>query len=144
MISNDLWLAFTEGAAILLSAGSLWLMIRGRKSGGWPWTVAEAGAPASGSNETLRQLVEESQALCADLLNQVDARQAEKINQLSRMLNRVEEEPAAVPTAINRNRYLEAIDLAGEGFTLSEIGKRLRLTKGEVQLLLDLKSYCLK
>ncbi|MBI5584062.1 MAG: hypothetical protein HY892_09580 [Deltaproteobacteria bacterium] len=154
MIPLDLWLTFSEGAAIMLSAGSLWLLIHGRKSGSWPGPVAETGASGPGSNEALQQLVEESQALCTELLNRVDENKAlvndlpgrmdEKIHQLSRLLNRVEEDSASGPTAGKKNRYLEAMDLAEDGLPLPEIGKRLHLTKGEVQLLLDLKTYCLK
>jgi hypothetical protein len=102
----------------------------------------------------LRQLVEESQALCQELLNGLDdgkgaargsiGRGTEQVARISRLLNRVGVEPELAPEVENRNRYHEAIDLAREGFSLSEIGKKLDLTKGEVQLLLDLKSFCLQ
>ena len=42
------------------------------------------------------------------------------------------------------NVYVRAIELADQGLSLPEIEKQLHLAKGEVQLLLDLKAYCLK
>jgi hypothetical protein len=154
MTPIDLWLTLSEVAAVLLSAASLGLLIRGWKSGHWPGTAAPAGTAEPLSHERLRLLVEESQTLCTELLNRMDdsqtlvnglpGRMEEKLHQLSRLLNRVEEEPVSGPAAGMKQRYLEAIDLAEEGLPLPEIGKRLGLAKGEVQLLLDLKAYCLK
>lgn len=150
MTTVDLWLRLAEGLAILLSAGSLGLLIRGRKSGIWLRPAAEAGTPDQGTRETLRLLVEEAQALCAELLGGVDekwdltGRGAEKVQRFSRFLNRVGTEPEPVSAAGTRNSYREAIALAEEGLPPSEIGKRLDLTRGEVQVLLDLQAYCLK
>jgi hypothetical protein len=155
MTAIDLGLMITESAAVMLAAGSLWLMTRGWKSGkGFVGSGAEAGVSPSGTRDQLRQLVEESQALCDELLQGLEAgkvpqgapppRDGEKIDRLSGLLHRLENVsvPGAPPP--QGRRYQEAIGLAEKGLSRSEIGKRLGLTKGEVQLLLDLKAYCLK
>ncbi|MCU0579880.1 MAG: DUF2802 domain-containing protein [Desulfobacterota bacterium] len=154
MTAMDLGFLISEGAAIILLAGSLWFMLRTKIAENQPWSETPDGPAAPASQAQLRQLVEESQALCQELLNGLDdgkgaargsiGRGTEQVARISRLLNRVGAEPELAPEVENRNRYHEAIDLAREGFSLSEIGKKLDLTKGEVQLLLDLKSFCLQ
>lgn len=154
MTAMDLGFLISEGAAIILLAGSLWFMLRTKIAENQPWSEPAAGPSAPAAQAQLQQLVEESQALCQELLNNLDdgkdsAREyigpsTEQADRFSRLLDRAGAEPAPGPEGEKRNRYREAIDLAREGLSLSEIGKRLDLTKGEVQLLLDLKSFCLQ
>ena len=69
----------------------------------------------------------------------------EKINKLTWLLGRAEEvSDRPRPTESTPNVYVQAIELAEQGLSLPEIEQQLHLANGEVQLLLDLKAYCLK
>ena len=85
--------------------------------------------PTSGSMEVDGQKVE-----------QMD----EKIGKLTWLLNRTDSRPDPASETGKPPAYLEAMELADAGRSPAEIGKRLHLTRGEVQTLLDLKAYCLK
>ena len=116
--------------------------------------AAEGQAPALPIEE-LRQLLEESQVLTQDLAGNLEEKKLisqqllerldEKINTLTWLLGRAEEVSDRPRPAENTpNVYVKAIELAENGLSLPEIEQQLHLAKGEVQLLLDLKAYCLK
>jgi len=151
MDSPIVWMTIVEGAAIAVLAVSILWMLWARRTGKWESGGQTMALPI----EELRELVEESQTITRDLavnlkekkeisqqlLEQLD----EKINTLTWLLGRAEglsERPC--PTENSPNVYVQAIELAEKGLSLSEIEKQLHLAQGEVQLLLDLKAYCLK
>jgi hypothetical protein len=150
----DLVFLISEGAAIILLAGSLWFMLRTKIAENQPWSATPDGPAAPAARAQLQQLVEESQALCRELLHNLNDSKdpaqglrgpgAEQADRFSRLLNRGGGEAGPGPEGEKQNRYLEAIQLAQEGLSLSEIGQRLGLTRGEVQLLFDLKAFCLQ
>ncbi|RPH90390.1 MAG: DUF2802 domain-containing protein, partial [Desulfobacteraceae bacterium] len=105
--------------------------------------------------EELRQLMEESQIITQNLAENLNEKKLisqqlleqldEKINKLTWLLGRAEEGSDRPRPAENiPNVYVRAIELAENGLSLPEIEQQLHLAKGEVQLLLDLKAYCLK
>ncbi len=145
------WMTVLEAAAIVILSVSILWMLWAKRTGKW---AAGEQAPALPIEE-LRQLMEESQVITRDLavnlkekklishqlLEQLD----EKINKLTWLLGRAEEASLQPrPTENTTNIYVKAIELADQGLSLPEIEQQLHLAKGEVQLLLDLKAYCLK
>ena len=154
MANVEFWMTVVEGVAVLLLTGSVLFMVWGRGLGQGKGIGSDLGEFRVLSSEELKRLVEESQALCQDLVRNLDEKKAlsrtiveqmdAKIRQLTWLLDRAGEGPELSPAAGQPHPYQEAVDLAEEGFSLSEIGNRLNLTHGEVQLLLDLKAYCVK
>lgn len=154
MAQLDLWITALEGLAILLLTGSILLMAWGRRSGLTPGIPAETLEDGSLPLEELKRLVAESQVLSQELVNNLHEKKIlanhlveqmdEKIGKLTWLLNRPEGHPDPLPETDKPPAYLEAIELADEGRSPAEIGKRLNLSRGEVQTLLDLKAYCLK
>ena len=149
------WMTIVEGAAIAILAVSILWMLWAKRTGKWEAGEAAYGQTPALPIEKLRELMEESQTITRDLaenlkdkkiisqqlLEQLD----EKINTLTWLLGRAEglsDRPR--PADHSPNVYVQAIELAEKGLTLPEIEKQLHLAQGEVQLLLDLKAYCLK
>ena len=140
-----------EGAAIVILSVSILWMLWAKKTGKW----AAGGPTPALPIEELRQLMEESQIITQNLAGNLEDKKLisqqlleqldEKINKLNWLLGRAEEGSARPRPAENTpNVYVKAIELAENGLSLPEIEQQLHLAKGEVQLLLDLKAYCLK
>ena len=149
------WMTIVEGAAIVILSVSILWMLWAKRTGKW-----DAGGTADGQTpelpiEELRQLMEESQVITQNLAGNLKEKKMisqqlleqldEKINKLAWLLGRAEEGSDRPRPAENTpNVYVKAIELAEKGLSLPEIEQQLNLAKGEVQLLLDLKAYCLK
>jgi hypothetical protein len=149
------WMTMVEGAAIVILSGSILWMLWAKRNGKWAAGGADDGQPPALPIEELRQLMEESQVLTQDLAKNLKEKKLisqqlleqldEKINKLTWLLGRVEEIADRPQPAENTpNVYVKAIELAENGLSLPEIEQQLHLANGEVQLLLDLKAYCLK
>jgi hypothetical protein len=149
------WMTIVEGAAIAILAVSILWMLWARKTGKWEAGGAVAGQDPALPIEELRELMEESQTITRDLADNLKEKKMisqqlleqldEKINTLTWLLGRAEglsDRPHPVENP--SNVYVQAIELADQGLSLPEIEKQLHLAQGEVQLLLDLKAYCLK
>ncbi len=145
------WMTIVEGAAIVLLSVSILWMLWAKRTGKW----AAGGVPPALPIEELRQLMEESQIITQNLAENLNEKKLisqqlleqldEKINKLTWLLGRAEEGSDRPRPAENiPNVYVRAIELAEKGLSLTEIEQQLHLAKGEVQLLLDLKAYCLK
>jgi len=145
------WMTIVEGAAIVLLSVSILWMLWAKRTGKW----AAGGVPPALPIEELRQLMEESQIITQNLAGNLKEKKLisqqlleqldEKINKLTWLLGRAEEGSDRPRPAENiPNVYVRAIELAENGLSLPEIEQQLHLAKGEVQLLLDLKAYCLK
>jgi hypothetical protein len=149
------WMTMVEGAAIAVLAVSILWMLWTKRTGKW-----EAGEAADGQTPTLpiedlRELMKESQAITRDLAENLKEKKVisqqlleqldEKINTLTWLLGRAEgASDRPHPVEKSPNVYVQAIELAEQGRSLPEIEQQLHLAQGEVQLLLDLKAYCLK
>jgi hypothetical protein len=149
------WMTIVEGAAIVILSVSILWMIWAKRTGRWFADGAAEGQAPALPIEELRQLMEESQVITQDLAGNLKEKKMisqqlleqldEKINKLTWLLGRAEEVSARPrPTENTPNVYVKAIELAENGLSLPEIEQQLHLAKGEVQLLLDLKAYCLK
>jgi hypothetical protein len=145
------WMTIVEGAAIVILSISILWMLWAKRTGKW---AVDGQAPALPIGE-LRQLIEESQIITQNLAENLEEKKLisqqlleqldEKINKLTWLLGRAVEVSDRPRLAGNTpNVYVEAIELAENGLSLPEIEQQLHLAKGEVQLLLDLKAYCLK
>jgi Protein of unknown function (DUF2802)/Family of unknown function (DUF6115) len=150
-----LWMTIVEGAAIVILSLSILWMLWAKRTGKWAAGEVADGQAAELPIEELRQLMEESQVITQDLAGNLKEKKMisqqlleqldEKINKLTWLLGRVEEvSDRPRPTENTTNIYVKAIELAENGLSLPEIEQQLHLAKGEVQLLLDLKAYCLK
>ena len=145
------WMTIVEGAAIVILSVSILWMLWAKRTGRW----AAAGQAPALPIEELKQLMEESQVITQNLAGNLEEKKLisqqlleqldEKINKLTWLLGRAEEGSDRPRPAENTpNVYVKAIELAENGLSLPEIEQQLHLAKGEVQLLLDLKAYCLK
>jgi hypothetical protein len=145
------WMTIVESAAIVILSVSILWMLWAKRTGRW----ADNGHAPALPIEELRQLMEESQVITQDLAGNLQEKKLisqqlleqldEKINKLTWLLGRAEEiSDRPRPAENTPNVYVKAIELAENGLSLPEIEQQLNLAKGEVQLLLDLKAYCLK
>ena len=149
------WMTIVEGAAIVILALSILWMLWAKRTGKWAGGEAADGQTPALPIEELRKLMEESQLITQDLAENLEEKKLishqlleqlnEKINTLTWLLGRAREvSDRPRPTEPAPNVYVKAIELAENGLSLPEIEQQLHLAKGEVQLLLDLKAYCLK
>jgi hypothetical protein len=149
------WMTVVEGAAIAFLAVTIFWMLWAKWTGRWEAAGTAQGQTADLPIEELRRLLEESQAITQDLAGNLKEKKMisqqlleqldERINTLTWLLGQgkeLAERPRPVENA--PNVYVRAIELADQGLSLPEIEKQLHLAQGEVQLLLDLKAYCLK
>ncbi len=145
------WMTIVESTAIVILSVSILWMLWAKRTGRW----ADNGRAPALPIEELKQLMEESQVITQDLAGNLQEKKLisqqlleqldEKINKLTWLLGRAEEMSDRPRPAENTpNVYVKAIELAENGLSLPEIEQQLNLAKGEVQLLLDLKAYCLK
>jgi len=88
--------------------------------------------------ETLSKNLEEKKEIADRLVMQLD----EKIQTLQILIGKANQEPHP-PTRGDgrRDLHTQIVEMAETGHDLSEIARRLQISKGEVQLALDLKRY---
>jgi hypothetical protein len=88
---------------------------------------------------SLSKNLEEKKQLTKRLMEQLD----EKIQSLNLRLEGTEERREFTPEALKEtDLYGKVIKMVEAGYKSPEIVRRLKLPKGEVQLILDLKQYC--
>jgi len=104
-------------------------------------------------SDSLREWVRESEAICQGLSRNLEEKREivkrligqleEKIRSLDSMAKRVEEEMSSIsPKAEKTDMSARIHEMAEAGCDVSDIARELRLSKGEVQLALDLRKYC--
>jgi hypothetical protein len=108
--------------------------------------------PFSDSHQ-FREWVQESEAICQDLSRHLEERKEiakrliaqldAKIEGLQSMLKKVDERFSG-PSQNDMKKDLghQIFEMAQAGSDVSEIARKLQISKGEVQLALDLKRYC--
>ena len=104
-------------------------------------------------SDQLKKCLQESEALCQglsrnlkekreivqQLIEQLDA----KIEILESLLKRVDEEGLSLSQGVKeKNLEAQILEMAEAGVDISDIARQLQISKGEVQLTLDLKRYC--
>ncbi len=82
--------------------------------------------------ETLSRNLDEKKEITRGLVRQLDA----KIECFNQSLTRVEEKEGGI-----KDLYPQVIDMARKGCDAGQIARWLKLSRGEVQLILDLQSY---
>jgi predicted transcriptional regulator len=112
---------------------------------------ADAKAERSRS-EPLKKWVQESEAICHDLSRNLEEKKEiadrlvmrldEKIQVLQALMGRMDQEIHLADGGKKREDLpARVFEMAEKGHDISEIARRLQVTKGEVQLTLDLKRY---
>jgi len=88
---------------------------------------------------SLSKNLEEKKELTQRLMEQLD----EKIQSLNLRLEGTEERIEFTPEGLKEtDLYGKVVKMVEAGYKFPEIVRRLKLPKGEVQLILDLKQYC--
>jgi hypothetical protein len=88
---------------------------------------------------SLSKNLEEKKELTQRLMEQLD----EKIQSLNLRLEGTEERREFTPEGLKEtDLYGKVVKMVEAGYKFPEIVRRLKLPKGEVQLILDLKQYC--
>jgi hypothetical protein len=108
--------------------------------------------PLLDSNQ-LKKCLQESEAVCQglsrnlkekreiaqQLIEQLDA----KIEILESLLKRADREGLSLSQGVKeKNLEAQILEMAEAGVDISDIARQLQISKGEVQLTLDLKRYC--
>ena len=88
--------------------------------------------------ETLSKNLQEKRKIAKRLVVQLDGK-IEQMNQLLSKLN--EKEPSASEEGKNKDLHPVIIEMADSGCHVSQISRWLRISEGEVQLVLDLKKF---
>jgi len=119
------------------------------------WRVLRRSAgrrEASSQAPLLKEWVQESEAICQNLSKNLDQKKEiadrlvmrldEKIQALQILIGKMDE-PSPLPGRREEKKDLHAqiLEMAETGHDVSEIARQLRISKGEIQLALDLKRY---
>jgi hypothetical protein len=142
----EMGLIFIEGS-VLLSFFIIYLYLKKRlKRPSSKENLLETSHP-------LRKWVQESETICQGLSRNLEekkeiakrliAQLEEKIQSLDSMMKRMEEEVSSLSGKAGKKDLSPRIhEMAEAGCDVSDIARELHLSKGEVQLALDLKRYC--
>ncbi len=108
-------------------------------------------SPALDSDRT-REWVRESDAICQNLSKNLEEKKAianrliaqldERIRSLQVLANGSGEREILPHDGIKKGVDAEVCALSNAGYDVPEIARSLRLPKGQVELILDLKRYC--
>jgi hypothetical protein len=110
------------------------------------------GKHASSQSHSLRKWVQESEAICQNLSRNLEEkgeiadrlvkRLDEKIQTLQILMGKMDQAPSSLGRGDGKkDLHAQIFEMTETGYDLSEIARRLRISKGEVQLALDLKRY---
>ena len=107
---------------------------------------------ASSDSDQWKQWVRESEAICQGFARNLEAKKEiakrliaqldEKIRSLQSLAGELDEKNSPFPEGLKNDLGTQVLALSKAGHEVSEIARRLRLSKGEVELVLDLKRYC--
>jgi len=101
----------------------------------------------------LKEWVVESEAICEELSRNLKEKREVaqqliqqlngKIQIIESLLKRIDEEGHPLSQGLKeKNVKAQILEMAEAGVDISEIARQLQISKGEVQLTLDLKRYC--
>jgi hypothetical protein len=134
------------GGCVLFSFSALFLYLR-RAIPRWV-----GRRTSSVDSDQIKEWIQQSEAICQDLsknlqekktiANRLLAQLDERIRTLHDMVNGPGEKGAAFPQENKKCMDAEVCTLSKAGYDVSEIARSLRLPKGQVELILDLKRYC--
>jgi hypothetical protein len=108
--------------------------------------------PSIWSSDQLRRWGKESETLCLDLSKTLEEKKAitkrlleqldEKIRSLNSSLEEIEEKRRSIGAGEKEaDLHGEVVKMVEAGYKFPEIARTLKVPKGEVQLILDLKQY---
>ena len=140
------WLMITEGMTLIILLLIVFFFKRalrkGRNKKRSIWTSDQLMKWARESEIlclSLSKNLEEKKEITKRLLEQLD----EKIRSLNSRLAGIEEKKKPNPEGLKEgDPYGKVIKMVEAGYKFPEIVRSLKLPKGEVQLILDLKQYC--
>lgn len=140
------WLMITEGMTLIILLLIVFFFGRalrkGRNKKPSVWTSDQLIKWAKESEIlclSLSKNLEEKKELTQRLMEQLD----EKIQSLNLRLEGTEERREFTPEGLKEtDLYGKVVKMVEAGYKFPEIVRRLKLPKGEVQLILDLKQYC--
>jgi hypothetical protein len=100
----------------------------------------------------LKQWVRESEAICQNLAKNLEEKREiakrliaqldEKIQNLQSLAGQLDEKNSPIPEGLKSDLGTQVLALSKAGHEIPEIARRLSLSKGEVELVLNLKRYC--
>ena len=108
--------------------------------------------PAASSSPSLGEWVQESEGICQTLSKNLDEKREiadrlvmrldEKIQTLQILMEQMDQaSPSSGRREEKKDLHTKILEMAETGFDVSEIARQLRISKGEIQLALDLKRY---
>jgi hypothetical protein len=139
------WLMIVEGITLIILLLLVFIFRRALRKG-------KKRKPSIWTSDQLIKWAKESEILCLSLsknlaekkeitkrlMEQLDA----KIQSLNSRLTEIEEKKKSIPEGLKEgDPYGKVVKMVEAGYKFPEIVRSLRLPKGEVQLILDLKQY---
>ena len=140
------WLMITEGMTLIILLLIVFFFTRALRKGKNKkrsiWTSDQLMKWARESEIlclSLSKNLEEKKEISKRLMEQLD----EKLQSLNSRLGGIEEKKKSIPEGLKEgDAYGRVVKMVEAGYKFPEIVRSLKLPKGEVQLILDLKQYC--
>ena len=140
------WLMITEGMTLIILLLIVFFFTRALRKGKNKkrsiWTSDQLMKWARESEIlclSLSKNLEEKKEISKRLMEQLD----EKLQSLNSRLGGIEEKKKSIPEGLKEgDPYGKVIKMVEAGYKFPEVVRSLKLPKGEVQLILDLKQYC--
>ncbi len=140
------WLMITEGMTLILLLLMFFFFRRTLQKG-------QSRKPSIWTSDQLIKWARESEILCLSLSKNLEEKKEitkrlmeqldEKIQSLNSRLAGIEEKKKSNPEGLKEgDPYGKVVKMMEAGYKFPEIARRLKLPKGEVQLILDLNQYC--
>ena len=140
------WLLITEGMNLVLLLLLVFFFRRALRKGRYK-------RPSIWTSDQLIKWARESEILCLSLSKNMQEKKEitkrlmeqldEKLQSLNSKLAGIEEKRKSLPEGFKEgDPYWKVVKMVEAGYKFPEIVRSLKLPKGEVQLILDLKQYC--
>jgi len=140
------WLMITEGTTLILLLLIVLFFRRALRKG-------KNKKPSIWTSDQLIKWSRESEILCFSLSKNLEENKEitkrlmdqldEKLQSLNSRLAGIEEKKKFTPEGLKEgDAYGRVVKMVEAGYKFPEIVRSLKLPKGEVQLILDLKQYC--
>ena len=139
------WLMITEGMNLVLLLLIVFFFTRALRKG-------KNKRPSIWTSDQLIKWARESEILCLSLSKNLEQKKEitkrlmeqldEKLQSLNSRLAGIEEKKKPIPEGLKEgDPYGKVVKMVEAGYKFPEIVRSLKLPKGEVQLILDLKQY---
>jgi hypothetical protein len=150
------WFNLTNSEFLLILAGGgmivSFLTLVSSIYFGWRFASFRRSRDLSQDPDPLQEWRKESESICQTLSKNLDEKREisrrliedldGRIQSIRLLLNRMEEKEQTYAQGTNRkDLHTQIVEMAGQGYGLSEIAQRANLTAGEVQLILNLRKY---